>query len=224
MCREANGVIAADCECPVGYGGDAYLRCQNLNDKIGQDCVMDEECGSSLRCETGATFRKCVDPCTKLKCSENLECAVRDHLPTCVCQSGLWRNKIFQKKNLSHFFHSCGHSIQKIGYTGNPNIGCTKDVEFNVTAVKENPCGGLSCGPHSECRFVNGQPTCSCRSYARGEPPSCYQECRANSDCELGLSCIQKQCRHSCERCGNNTKCLISRNPRQESVCTCLEG
>lgn len=100
-------MIAADCECPVGYGGDAYLRCQNLNDKIGQDCVMDEECGSSLRCETGATFRKCVDPCTKLKCSENLECAVRDHLPTCVCQSGLWRNKIFQKnKNFCHTFVS----------------------------------------------------------------------------------------------------------------------
>lgn len=114
MCREANGVIAADCECPVGYGGDAYLRCQNLNDKIGQDCMMDEECGSTLRCETKATSRKCVDPCTKLKCSENMECAVRDHLPTCVCQSGLWSTKIFFREKMStHFFHSYGHSVRK---------------------------------------------------------------------------------------------------------------
>lgn len=89
LCRESNGVIPADCECPVGYGGDPYLRCRNLNEKLGKDCVMDAECGSSLRCETGKTYRKCTDPCTKLKCSVNQECSVKDHLPTCVCQAGI---------------------------------------------------------------------------------------------------------------------------------------
>ena len=113
----------------------------------------------------------------------------------------------------------------RVGYTGNPSIGCSKDLEFtNFTAVNQSPCGGLSCGPHSECRIENGRPTCACRSYAKGEPPSCYQECRSAADCELGLSCVQKQCRHACSRCGLNTKCRISRDPNKESTCSCLDG
>ncbi|ODM98144.1 hypothetical protein Ocin01_08529 [Orchesella cincta] len=196
-CREANGVIPADCECPLGFGGDPYLHCQNLNDKIGETCKMDEECGPTLRCETGASYRKCVDPCDSLKCSESLECVVQDHQATCICPSG---------------------------YTGNPSIGCTKDFDFNNTSTAEKPCGGLSCGPHSECRIENGRPSCSCRSYALGEPPSCYQECKSSGDCEPGLSCVHKRCQHSCSSCGIYTKCLISRNPTQGSFCTCLEG
>lgn len=85
-----------------------------------------------------------------------------------------------------------------------------------------NPCVPSPCGPHSQCKEVNGQAICSCLTNFRGSPPNCRHECNSNTECSHNLACINFKCIDPCiNTCGLNAKCkVINHSP----ICTCSEG
>lgn len=85
-----------------------------------------------------------------------------------------------------------------------------------------NPCLPSPCGPNSQCRNVNDQPSCSCLSEFVGQPPYCKPECISNVECSSHLACINYKCKDPCPgSCGANAQCnVVSHAP----VCTCVNG
>lgn len=84
-----------------------------------------------------------------------------------------------------------------------------------------DPCNPSPCGPFSQCRDINGSPSCSCSSSYIGSPPNCRPECSINSECSSDKACINEKCRDPCPgSCGFNAICnVINHTP----VCTCSE-
>lgn len=84
-----------------------------------------------------------------------------------------------------------------------------------------DPCNPSPCGPFSQCRDINGSPSCSCLSTYIGAPPNCRPECSINSECPSNKACINEKCRDPCPgSCGFNANCnVINHSP----VCTCSE-
>jgi len=196
------------CYCPPGHVGDPLKKCNKVSasaleniDRIGSDCSVDKDCGRGLRCETGPNYRKCVDPCIKKRCSAPLECVTTRHTATCACPEG---------------------------FTGNDDIGCTKDV-IATPGFLSSPCSNLNCGLNGECRVLGGRPRCFCQPGFIGNPPECKVECRISADCAWDQNCVQGRCRtHSdsdCSECGMNTKCKLSvGGDEDEPKCSCLDG
>lgn len=85
-----------------------------------------------------------------------------------------------------------------------------------------DPCFPSPCGPNSQCRNVNGIPSCSCLPTYIGAPPSCRPECTINSDCPSNQACIREKCISPCPGlCGISAQCsVINHTP----ICTCLDG
>lgn len=96
-----------------------------------------------------------------------------------------------------------------------------KILEEEPVEVK-NPCNPSPCGPNSQCREINGQPSCSCLPEFVGVPPNCKPECISNSECPNNLACISQKCKDPCPGiCGQNAECrVISHTPN----CVCLPG
>lgn len=84
-----------------------------------------------------------------------------------------------------------------------------------------DPCNPTPCGPLSQCRDINGSPSCSCLATYIGAPPNCRPECSVNSECPSNKACINEKCRDPCPgACGQNALCsVINHTP----VCTCGE-
>jgi hypothetical protein len=84
-----------------------------------------------------------------------------------------------------------------------------------------DPCNPSPCGPFSQCRDINGSPSCSCLSNYMGSPPNCRPECSINSECPSNKACINEKCRDPClGACGFNAVCtVINHTP----VCSCSE-
>lgn len=87
--------------------------------------------------------------------------------------------------------------------------------------IVENPCVPSPCGPNSECRNVNGQASCACRTSFIGSPPNCRPECTINPECPSNLACLQSKCRDPCPgSCGIDAQCaVVNHTP----MCTCPE-
>lgn len=85
-----------------------------------------------------------------------------------------------------------------------------------------NPCHPSPCGPNSQCREVNGNPSCSCIPEFIGNPPNCRPECVSNFECSDHLACINNKCKDPCPgTCGQNADCrVISHTPN----CQCQVG
>ena len=215
-CVRRNGTVdlfikveSKSCLCKKDYTGDPHVQCNLIT--AGKDCTVDNDCSSRQRCETAATYRKCVDPCAQHRCPFNTECQTVNHLATCVCPAG---------------------------FTGSPLLGCTKDVSLEVeqfssklslnrssseTNVKD--CASMICGLFSECRIVNGEAKCFCQSNYIGTPPNCKQECITNIDCPAEKACIQQRCRNACRnKCGRNARCRVDSGVLRTPICTCRNG
>lgn len=85
-----------------------------------------------------------------------------------------------------------------------------------------DPCVPSPCGPNSQCRNINGSPSCSCLPNYMGSPPNCRPECTINSECPSNLACIREKCRDPCPGyCGAGAQCsVINHTP----ICTCPDG
>jgi hypothetical protein len=82
-----------------------------------------------------------------------------------------------------------------------------------------DPCNPSPCGPYSQCRDINGSPSCSCLPSYNGAPPNCRPECIINSECPSNKACINEKCKDPCPgSCGIGANCnVINHTP----VCTC---
>lgn len=85
----------------------------------------------------------------------------------------------------------------------------------------KDPCEGNNiCGPNSNCKVVQGRPTCSCLTGYIGAPPYCRPECSTSAECSLSEACINQKCKNPCaeEICGYNAKCnVVNHSP----ICSC---
>lgn len=61
------------CTCLPGYRGSPLVGCRH-------ECESDADCASHLSCSSSF---KCESPC--IKCGENANCDVLNHLPKCTC-------------------------------------------------------------------------------------------------------------------------------------------
>lgn len=92
----------------------------------------------------------------------------------------------------------------------------------DVINVSTNPCLPSPCGPFSQCRDLNGSPSCSCLPQYFGSPPNCRPECTINSDCTSDKACINERCIDPCPgSCGLNAECRVQTHL---SICTCITG
>lgn len=88
--------------------------------------------------------------------------------------------------------------------------------------IPTDPCIPSPCGPNSQCRNVNDNPSCSCLRNYVGPPPNCRPECVANADCPSNLACINEKCRDPCPgSCGVKAICEVRNH---NAICTCPTG
>lgn len=118
----------------------------------------------------------------------------------------LFRVSIKFEKNqsiLNHDFYSV------------PNI-----LEKDEPVIYTNPCIPSPCGPYSQCKDINGVPSCSCLLNYIGSPPNCRPECVINSECPSNKACIREKCLDPCPgSCGLNALCnVVNHVP----ICSCL--
>lgn len=85
-----------------------------------------------------------------------------------------------------------------------------------------DPCIPSPCGLNSQCRNINGVPSCSCLSQFIGVPPNCRPECLINPECPSNKACIKQTCRDPCVgSCGLNALCHVNNHV---PICTCYEN
>ena len=91
------------------------------------------------------------------------------------------------------------------------------------TAVEvSQPCLPSPCGVNSECRVINGGPSCQCLPNYIGSPPNCRPECTVNSDCSPSQACMGEKCRDPCPgSCGFNAQCRVFNHV---PMCSCIQG
>lgn len=91
-----------------------------------------------------------------------------------------------------------------------------------VQETPHDPCQPSPCGPNSECRSLNGRPSCTCRQNYIGAPPNCRPECVVNTDCPSNSACISEKCRDPCPgSCGFNAECRVQNHL---PICSCQQG
>lgn len=88
--------------------------------------------------------------------------------------------------------------------------------------LQQDPCLPSPCGPNSQCRNMNGQPSCSCLSSYKGSPPNCRPECTINAECPTHLVCLNEKCTDPCSGlCGYLAQCsIVNHIP----ICSCPDG
>ncbi|XP_026688064.1 neurogenic locus notch homolog protein 3-like, partial [Diaphorina citri] len=175
--------------------------CSCLPNYLGSPPACRPECTVNTDCplDKACVNQKCIDPCPG-SCGQNANCRVINHSPLCSC---------------------------KPGFIGEPRIRCNRipprpPPQEDVPEPPTNPCIPSPCGPYSECRNINGGPSCSCRPGYIGAPPICRPECIQNSECSYDKACMNEKCQDPCPgSCGYNADCkVINHTP----ICTCPEG
>lgn len=91
-----------------------------------------------------------------------------------------------------------------------------------MAPIVSDPCVPSPCGLNSQCRSLNGNPSCSCLPSYIGSPPSCRPECLINAECPSNFACIQEKCKDPCPgSCGSGAQCsVVNHTP----ICKCNEG
>ena len=88
--------------------------------------------------------------------------------------------------------------------------------------VHVNPCVPSPCGPYSQCKDINGVPSCSCLPTYIGQPPSCHPECTMNAECQSIQACINQKCQDPCPgSCGLYAECHVTAHI---PICNCPQG
>ncbi|RZC36331.1 hypothetical protein BDFB_000153 [Asbolus verrucosus] len=106
--------------------------------------------------------------------------------------------------------------------TGDPFTNCVPIPEPVVEDSKD-PCRPSPCGPNSQCKDINGAPSCSCLPEFTGSPPNCRPECVSNSECANHLACINQKCKDPCPGlCGSNAECRVDMSEIRLRSASCL--
>lgn len=171
--------------------------CECLPDYRGAPPDCRPECTVSSECPSDRACHKlkCADPC-RGTCGIGAHCQVINHSPLCSCPSGT---------------------------NGDPFTVC-REIQYVVTDQDKSaqPCNPNPCGPYSECRAINGNPSCSCAVGYIGAPPNCRPECLVNTDCPSYQACIAEKCTNPCEgSCGFKAECRVQDHI---PICSCPLG
>lgn len=203
QCREVNEQAVCSC-LPTFIGSPPGCR---------PECVVSSECSLDKACSN----QKCTDPCQGT-CGINTICRVNNHSPICSCKNGYTGDPFIRCSPIPRKILSC--FVTKI---------CDQWKHYHFLAPPEvvheevrDPCYPSPCGPNSQCRNVNGIPSCSCLPTYIGAPPNCRPECTINSECTSNKACIREKCNDPCPgSCGLYATCsVINHTP----ICTCTQG
>lgn len=203
QCRELNG--QAVCSCLELYIG--------LPPNCRPECVLSTECPTEKACVS----QRCQDPCPGT-CGINAECRVHNHSPLCQCRRGFTGDP----------FTRC-YTLPRKQTSPIPNRLYHSDIDFPnpaptpaIDRVERDPCVPTPCGLNSQCRNVQGVPSCTCLLEYIGTPPNCRPECTISAECASNMACIREKCIDPCPgSCGFGADCsVISHTP----ICTCPLG
>ena len=128
-CSYINGLY--ECQCEIGYKGDPYDGCANVECFDNSQCSDDRHCLNTL----------CRDPCKDVNCVQNAKCAVTNHIASCRCSIGF----IGDPKRFCH----------------KPTVVCQRDqdcpnLEACIGEKCEDACSKLQpCGKNAECSVLD---------------------------------------------------------------------
>lgn len=207
QCRELNG--QAVCSCLELYIG--------LPPNCRPECVLSTECSTEQACIN----QRCQDPCPGT-CGINAECRVRNHSPLCQCRRGFTgdaftRCYVMPRKRRvpirSLTVYPTPFSLSLLSHSAPAPA---------IERVERDPCVPSPCGLNSQCRNVQGVPSCSCLPEYIGVPPNCRPECTISAECSSNMACIREKCIDPCPgSCGYAAECnVVNHTP----ICTCPTG
>lgn len=156
-------------------------------------CESDEDCSFQEACNR--TTGICENPCFWISCSQNQECKVEAHVPTCICK----RFVITEKMELV-----CPKLEPK---------DC-KDHEDCLSSLAcifgkcQDPCTYRNCPAGRACKALHHAPYCLCQD---AECHPTIEICIKDSGCPQNLSCIHYRCTSPCDglKCSKGRKCLV---------------
>ncbi|UYV71427.1 dp [Cordylochernes scorpioides] len=174
------------CTCLPGFVGDPHQECKIVEPP---ECHTDTDCPIQHLCE----HQHCIIGCrTDESCGYNEACVNRICQNPCGLFGSCGRNALCNVKS---------HKVEcacPIGFRGNANVQCIKDV------AKEE------CSHDKECSVGH---IC--------ENTRCISGCRHDNNCPKHVACINRQCQNPCllpNSCGTNAECQpVNHRP----ICTC---
>ena len=196
----------ARCQCPPGYTGDGFTRCEQIRKG---ECEHDVDCPDSNAC----IDHQCVDPCRVYDpCGKEALCETSSHRPVCRCPSG-WAGNPYEQC----FKYECL---------------VDDDCPFDKACVNKectNPCNRLICGSRAECRVDRHEAICFCPPGLQGNPVIACQEvgCQSNDDCSDREKCdyvtggsSKKECMPLCRSnpCAQGASCNAQNH---QEICVC---
>lgn len=203
QCRELNGQAVCSClELHIG-----------LPPNCRPECVLSTECPTDKACIS----QRCQDPCPGT-CGLNAECRVRNHSPLCQCRQG------FTGDSFTRCYALPRKTWSPLDAKEDP-VNCYKPILAPppvIERVERDPCQPSPCGLNSQCRNVQGVPSCSCLPEFLGAPPNCRPECTISAECSSNLACIREKCIDPCPgSCGYAAECnVVNHTP----ICVCPAG
>ena len=122
------------------------------------ECIINADCPTDKACIN----RKCQDPCPGL-CGINAKCDMRNHIPTCICNTG---------------------------FIGDPFAQCYRPSTAPRPIKVVQPCNPSPCGINAECSENRGAASCSCILDYVGNPyVECKPEFTINPECPRDKAC-----------------------------------
>lgn len=206
----------ANCECPPGFEGDAFVRCEPEGCRTHQDCPFNRVCMA----------RKCVNPCVyENRCAPNALCIPTNHAAVCRCPDDLPRgnpSSLCEKLDVQVAPPECTQDFE-----------CERDLAC-ISEKCVNPCREIApCDSSAICKVINSVPVrtmmCVCPdNWAPDESGRCQPiqqslpppGCASDSECPSTEACVNGVCRDPCD-CGRNAQCYVQNH---RAVCTCKEG
>ncbi len=240
------GVNRVDCVCPVGFQGNPYVGCEDVNECMGNACGANAVClntpGSyDCQCQQGFQgnpFMMCMpivspprvpvdlDACAAVVCGPNAACSNG----ACVCLAGYLGDDPAQKGCL---LSSCRNDLD-----------CTtSEICFQVNPVSVadggrhcvDACTRVQCGPNAACLADNHRPSCVCQKGFSGNADDlkvgCQAEevrdrCATDGDCPGTAVCHSdingvKKCVDPCAEtsCGQNEICRVTQPGKPQCEC-----
>uniref|UniRef100_A0A2S2QFK9 Neurogenic locus notch 2 n=1 Tax=Sipha flava TaxID=143950 RepID=A0A2S2QFK9_9HEMI len=208
----------AACQCPPGFFGNPFEKCERT------ECTYDIDCPSDRMCFD----QHCINPCTEQHsppCASNAICFVRNHAVSCKCPEN------FPMGDPNTYCERLPPPL-----FGEPECKIDVDCASRLACIKEkcvNPCREIKpCSDSAMCTVLDSVPvrtmTCTCsEGWVLDEGGECKQVivssppgCTTNDDCPSNEACLNQQCRNPCN-CGTNAQCFVQNH---HPVCSCLEG
>ena len=234
--------------CPVGFRGNPYVECTDVNECIGNACGMNAVCLNTVgsfdcRCQAGFTgnpFQMCMpvnpqdqgcaldpslceDACTGVVCGPNAVCDEGK----CICVQGF-------SGNPADTTGGC-----KLSSCTSNNDCADNEICFSISRRRTcvDACSKVQCGPNAFCVSQNHRSSCLCKPGNIGTPSDpftgCQPEdregqCQTDSDCSTGQLCQidaqgNKGCVDPCFNhvCGQKEICFIE---NKIPLCQCQQG